>query len=142
MRLGEVVCMSTLGERIREARKGKGWSMQVLADNLGASKSVISLYESDKRRPMEAVLMSIASVTGVNFRWLNSGQGDMYGEAEDIRRVEEDFILAKLSAKDRECLARYLRLDAPDRRNIRTRLNVWIDKIEARYAEEEQEEGN
>ena len=128
--------MGTLGERIMEARKGKGWSQQNLADHLGASKSVISLYERDLRRPMEAVLMSIASVTGVNFRWLNSGNGDKYGEAEDTRSVEEELILSKLTDKDRECLARYLRLEASDRRNIRDRLRVWMDKIEERYEEE------
>lgn len=128
--------MSTLGERITEARKGKHWMQQDLADNIGASKSTVSLYERDLRKPMEAVLMSIASVTGVNFRWLNSGQCDKYGEAEDIRSVEDEFILNALSGKEKETLLRFLKLGAFDRKNIRTRVNVWLDKIEERKEEE------
>lgn len=134
--------MSTLGERIREARAVMNWSQQTLADRLGASKSAICLYEWDRRRPMEAVLMSIASATNVNYQWLKTGDGDKQGESVDIRSVEDERILNGLTDKDRAVILRYIELEAPDRRNIRARLNIWIDKIEARYAEdEEQEEG-
>lgn len=128
--------MSTLGERIKEARKGKHWMQQTLADNIGASKSVISLYERDLRKPMEAVLMSIASVTGVNFRWLNSGQGDKYGEAEDIRSVEDEFLLNALSGKEKETLLRFLKLDSNNRKSLRMRMNVWIERLEKLHEEE------
>lgn len=131
--------MSTLGERIKEARKGKKISAPELANIIGANKSTISLYERDMRRPMEAVLMSIAAVTGVNFRWLNSGQGDMYGEAEDIRSVEDERILRGLSPKERALLLKFLELDAGDRKNIRVYLEGRVDAILQRKMQTDEE---
>ena len=131
--------MSTLGERIKAARKSKRMTAPELANVIGANKSTISLYERDMRRPMEAVLMSIAAVTGVNFRWLNSGQGDMYGEAEDIRSVEDERILRGLSPKERELLLKFLELDAADRRNIRVYLEGRVDAILQRKIQTDEE---
>ena len=128
--------MSTLGERIVEAREGRGMTKGQLAEALGMSLSGLYLYEHDRRRPMEAVISTIARETGVNFRWLNSGQGEMYGEEEDIRSVEDERILRRLTKKDRGVLLRYLKLDTIDRRNIRTYLEQRITKIEQRKKEE------
>ena len=132
--------MNTLGERIVSAREGKGITKREFAQMLGMSESGLYLYEHDRRKPMEAVIQTMASLTGVNFRWLNSGQGEMYGETEDLRSVEDERILRELSPKEKETLLKFLELDKGDRRNIRIYLNSRIEMIQERYAQKDEEE--
>ena len=135
--------MSTLGERIVIAREAKGMSKKAFADALGMSLSGLYLYEHDKRKPMEAVIQSMAREAGVSFRWLNGGQGDMYEELWDQKDAGDERILRKLSRREKDVLLKFLDLETSDRRNIRIYLEQRIDMILERYrlrAEEEQEE--
>ena len=41
----------TIGERIKKARKNKGWSQSELGQVLGVSQQMIAQFENSKRRP-------------------------------------------------------------------------------------------
>jgi len=124
--------MSTLGERIVEARKGKGYNARQFSKVLGMSESGLWLYEHDRRTPMEAVLQTIARETGVSFRWLNGGECDKYADREDIRQAEDERIVQLLTPSEKKVLLRYLELDALSRRNIRVYVENRVEMIEER----------
>ena len=129
----------TLGERIVEARKGKGYTARQFSKVLAMSESGLWLYEHDRRVPMEAVLQTIARETGVSFRWLNSGQGDKWAVDTDIRSVEDERIVQRLTPLEKETILKFLELDALSRRNIRVYVNARVDEILKRREETEEE---
>lgn len=59
--------MNHFAERLRSARKIKGWSLQELADNLSVSitKQSLSKYESGEMKPGSEVLIALARALGV-----------------------------------------------------------------------------
>jgi transcriptional regulator with XRE-family HTH domain len=63
----------TLGMRIREARKEKGWTMQELSERTNISQSQISNYEKDTRNPSFANMAKIADVFEVSLDWFAIG---------------------------------------------------------------------
>ena len=64
-------------ERIKMVRERNGLSLTRFADVLGLTVSAVSLYESGKREPSNAVLTSISKTFGVSFAWLKTGEGPM-----------------------------------------------------------------
>ena len=64
-------------ERIKQVREQNGLSLTRFADVLGLTVSAVSLYESGKREPSNAVLTSISKTFGVSFAWLKTGDGPM-----------------------------------------------------------------
>lgn len=71
------------GERLKLVRKNKGLSQQELADMIGASKSLISCYESGKRNPSLENIISFMEIFGVSSDYL-------LGADNLIKTVEND----------------------------------------------------
>lgn len=71
--------MKTFGDRLRHARKLRGWTQKALGDASGLSQSAIGNYESDQRYSSRA-LMRLAAALKVSPHWLDSGQGSMEGD--------------------------------------------------------------
>ena len=71
------------GERLKLVRKNKGLSQQELADMIGASKSLISCYESGKRNPSLENIISFMEIFGVSSDYL-------LGADNLIKTVEDD----------------------------------------------------
>lgn len=62
---------STTAARIRQARQAKGWSMQQLADRIGAkSRNQIFYYESGKANLTLTTLSRLAEALGVGINQL------------------------------------------------------------------------
>lgn len=60
----------TMGERIKEARKGKGLTQKELAQLIGSVTGTVQQYELDKRRPRPEQLQRLATVLGVSVEHL------------------------------------------------------------------------
>lgn len=75
--------MSLVGNRIKEARIGKGWSQEELASKIGTTKATISRYEKGLREPRIDTLCALAdkSVLDVSIGYL---QGYESKDAEKI----------------------------------------------------------
>lgn len=65
--------MSTIGQRIKDLRTAKGFSLQELADLVGKSKGNISGYENDKYEPSAQTIISLAKHFEVSADWLLNG---------------------------------------------------------------------
>lgn len=62
-------------DRLKELRKGKGLSMQTLADRVGVSKMSISQYESGRNYPTLEVAMKLADCLETSLDFL-TGRSD------------------------------------------------------------------
>jgi len=64
-----------IGSRIKDVRIYRKMTQQDLADGVGVKKSVVSLYENNKRKPSFEALEAIADTLNVNMSYL-------FGETE------------------------------------------------------------
>ncbi|OZI23602.1 hypothetical protein CAL26_09175 [Bordetella genomosp. 9] len=100
--------MSSIGDRIREARKSKGLTQGDLAKRVGLSQGTIGHIEAG-RNEGSRYLVRIAAVLGVRPEWLETGRGEtapFWPFPADI--TPEDY--AGLSTDDREEIAAIVRL--------------------------------
>lgn len=78
--------MTTLAERIKQERKGRGLTQNQLGNLIGVSKSSVSQWESGLTKRMDGTnMVSLAKALGVNSYWLATGKGDKNAkESPDI----------------------------------------------------------
>ncbi len=62
----------TFGQRMRIARKARGYTLQYVADKIGVSKQVVSKYENDKSMPSSDVLIKMLQELTVSASYLMS----------------------------------------------------------------------
>lgn len=98
-----------MGERLRNARKSKGYTQESLADAIGVSRGVITNIEYEKAEASPLAIRAICDVLNINERWLTSGEGEMeptdnvkksakvlaeiYNLAQELSIEEQDYIL-------------------------------------------------
>jgi transcriptional regulator with XRE-family HTH domain len=63
----------SLAERIREARKAKGWTQHQLAKIFGIGNGVVSRWESGETIPAKREIQRLASILGRDVAWLIGG---------------------------------------------------------------------
>lgn len=73
--------VKTLGDRIREARKKKGWTQEDLAKAAGATQSAIGNVESDARRNPR-ILLGVAAALGRRPQWLLNEDGPEFDDGQ------------------------------------------------------------
>ena len=66
----------TIGDNIKEARKEKGLSQEVLGEMCGFSNTTLSSYENGKREPSTKTIARIAKQLGVSIEQLLYGTED------------------------------------------------------------------
>jgi len=69
--------MNTLGERLRYARKNKGFTQESLATAIGVSRGVLFNIEKEKAAPQVIVINAVCRTLKINKDWLMSGIGEM-----------------------------------------------------------------
>lgn len=62
--------METWNEKIKEARRAKGWSQQKVADILGVTRACFSNYEQGTREPTLALLKAICETLDISADYL------------------------------------------------------------------------
>ena len=90
------------GERLRKARLMKGYKQIQLADIVGISSQVISLYEIDARLPSHGVLIRLAAALHVSTDYLlgtdkkpanaEATSVDISALSKDERKIIRDLI--------------------------------------------------
>ncbi|WP_022949550.1 XRE family transcriptional regulator [Methylohalobius crimeensis] len=70
--------MSTIGERIKQARAAKGISQQALGNAVGVSRAAVSQWESGDSKGLKPEnLLAVSKTLGVTVEWLVHGHGLM-----------------------------------------------------------------
>lgn len=60
----------TFGEKLKEARKGAGYSQEELANKLGVSRSAITKWETDKGMPDISNIKAISQLLNISIDYL------------------------------------------------------------------------
>ncbi len=80
----------TIGGRIREARKEKGYTQEELAKKVEVSKNYIYLIESGREKPGKKAVRDIAKILGVTEEWILDGMSTKTPpESESAAYVDE-----------------------------------------------------
>lgn len=116
----------TFGERIREARKAKGFTQKQLADKIGAKHNSISDWENNKNKPDPDTIEILCGVLSITPNYL-------------LKATAEDFSIA-----EKNIIQKYRKLDPQGQEHVDTVLE-WesnrtstISDQAARIAELEQ----
>ena len=72
-------------DRIAALRRGRGWSMEDLAERLGVSRQSVWYWESGKRHPKRPMVTRIAALFGVGERDLLAGEPADPTAADDLQ---------------------------------------------------------
>jgi transcriptional regulator with XRE-family HTH domain len=122
--------MNAFAERLKSARKMKGWSLQELADNITMtiSKQALNKYEQNLMKPTGEVLIALAKALDVKPNYFLKESGIELAPVEFRKK-------AKLSAKQEESvkekvkdfLERYLEVE--QLLNIKTKFINPVKKI-------------
>ena len=81
-----------IGERIKDLRKARGMTQQVLADRLGITKSVISAYENATAYPQYDNLIGIADIFSVSADYLLGRQNKRNISTEGLTEDQIDAV--------------------------------------------------
>ncbi len=95
--------VSGLGDRVREARKARGNSLDALARLSGVSKSMISKIERGEATPSTAILARVAEALGVTFSELMASEQDR--EVIFLPLESQPILQDPASGLTRRCLA-------------------------------------
>lgn len=60
----------TIGEKILNLRKARGWSQEELAERVGVSRQAVSRWESDSAKPDADKIISVCDLFGVSADYL------------------------------------------------------------------------
>ena len=72
---------TSLGDRIREARRGRGLEQVRLAARLDIATRTLQRWEKGEQEPDGSLIMRIAKLTGVLPQWLLTGEGErLFGQ--------------------------------------------------------------
>lgn len=67
----------SMGERIRQARKNKGYTQEYVAEALGVSRQAVFKWEKDQTKPDTANLIALAKLLGTTVDHLASGKQEI-----------------------------------------------------------------
>ena len=83
----------TINGRIKELRKKLGLTQKEFCEKLQITHGALSKIESGDNSPSKQTVFLICSSYGVSDTWLQTGDGEMFGEnpppAQPIRRAED-----------------------------------------------------
>lgn len=60
----------TIGEKILNMRKARGWSQEDLAERVGVSRQAVSRWEADSAKPDADRIIAICDLFGVSADYL------------------------------------------------------------------------
>lgn len=81
-----------IGQRIRDARQAKGYTLEHLGNRIGVTKGGIWSYEKGQTIPAPEHLQALAEELGLTTDWLLTG-----GEPEEQARAQTEDELAVLA---------------------------------------------
>lgn len=84
-----------MNRRIKDLRNALGLTQNAFASQINLSQNFIWLIEKGERIPSDRTLDDICRVYGVNRRWLETGEGEMFkpiSAAEQVNRLMNEVI--------------------------------------------------
>ena len=95
--------MEEIKDRIKKVRKQLDMTQDDFSKKLGLARNSIASYETGRREPTNAIIVSICREFGINEIWLRTGEGgddNMFTKVSDDDRFSLN--LGKLSTTENE----------------------------------------
>lgn len=111
----------TQGERIKEARKYLGLTLEKFGEKLGVGKTAISKLEKGENKLTEQMAKSICREFSISEEWLRTGSGNMRIPIEDEAAAAVSDLVEKsnpLYDVIKGIMVAYQKLDGPSREVI------------------------
>ncbi len=111
----------TQGERIKEARKYLGLTLEKFGEKLGVGKTAISKLEKGERNLTDQMVKSICREFSISEEWLRTGSGNMRIPIEDEAAAAVSDLVEKsnpLYDVIKGIMVAYQKLDGPSREVI------------------------
>lgn len=106
--------MDNIPQRLKSARKSKGYSQEALAQAIGMSRGVITNIEYGKTEPNALVLRALCEELGISEHWLVTGEGAMEDNSDVVRSarlLSEIYRLAnELSVPEQDYILEMIKL--------------------------------
>lgn len=105
-----------IGERIKAVRLATGLTMEAFGEQVGVSKSFVSMVESGKANASDQTILFICREFNVNETWLRTGEGEMeepVTEDDRIAKLFGDVLKGKPDIR-RRLISALARLDPED----------------------------
>lgn len=74
-------------EQLKKLRKHLDMTQQAFADKIGMKQNTIAQYEMGRTVPSDAIVFSICREFGVNENWLRTGEGEMFEELTEQKKL-------------------------------------------------------
>ena len=103
----EVVSSMEFKDRLKELRKAEKLTQREFADKLGIKRSTISNYDIGRSEPSKSVISLICRTFSVSETWLRTGEGSMYTEDREEKRVVA-FMSDALSSEPKDFRKRFI----------------------------------
>lgn len=110
--------MTTIGKRLRYARKNQHLTLTDLHIQTGLSPGNLSELENDKFMPSAHALISLHKALNISIDWILTGQGDNHNEEQTLDNVET------LSLDEKELIHKFRNTTPEIRKGILCFLNV------------------
>ena len=96
--------MNTIGERLKYARKIRGYTQQELEETSCVSRGVIRSIEGDRHSTQMVNYIACAKALGINVKWLLKGIGAM--KLDDQGKILNNLfqMIAELNESQQKCL--------------------------------------
>lgn len=82
-----------MNERIKHIRQTEKLTQIKFAEKIGLSRVGVQKLESGENSPREQTVRVICSEFGISRRWLETGEGEMYGQGEGYTPREVQMLL-------------------------------------------------
>lgn len=125
----------TQGERVKEARKSLGLTLEKFGERLGVRKNAISAIENGRNSLSDQMLKSISREYGVSEQWLLDGTGDMFLN-KDASSLDAYIRSNDVSPLEAEILSAYFDLDPEIRRAAMEHFRKRLVRYFAAYPEQ------
>ena len=105
-----------IGERIKAVRLAAGLTMEAFGEQVGVSKSFVSMVESGKANASDQTILFICREFNINETWLRTGEGEMEEPVTEDDRIAKLFgdVLKDKSEIRRRLISALARLDPED----------------------------
>ena len=94
-------------DRLKELRKAEKLTQREFADKLGIKRSTISNYDIGRSEPSKSVISLICRTFSVSETWLRTGEGGMYIEDREEKKVVA-FMRDTLSSEPKDFRKRFI----------------------------------
>ncbi|WP_254048569.1 helix-turn-helix domain-containing protein [Clostridioides difficile] len=122
----------TINNRIKQVRKGLGFTQKEFGEKIGLSQNHISHIESGKGKVVQSTINAIYIEFGVNREWLKTGKGNIYVLNEyiflgcDFIELDKELVIKNIN-KGLDILERICTLDKLNKINYEKDLNEIFD---------------